>query len=820
MAGIKIYELAREIGMPSKDLAAWAREAGFSVKTHMSSVDEKTEKEIRAGLKKAGLVTGPKAGAAKKTPTKKPKSTKKADQKKPAGAAKTQAKTPAKKTKTKVKPADEKVEAGGEDGIDELEALERQLETLAEQEAAQAPPKVETPLEEAPSKPPQPEEPAVEEPAAEPVIAEVAPVVAEAEPEVVEEAPVVLEAEAEAEPEPEPPAPVEEEAPPAPPESPAGETPSPEDSPEASPVEATKISLPEARTVKELADLLGKTTGDLLMKMMGKGLVSNVNTLVDNQTAMELAREFGFDPELAEAEVDADIEEDEEEKEEDLVPRPPVVTVMGHVDHGKTSLLDAIRQTNVTQSEAGNITQHIGAYHVTVDKGTIVFLDTPGHEAFSAMRARGAEVTDIVVLTVAANDGVMPQTREAVDHAKAAGVPIVVAVNKIDLDNADPEKVRRELSELGLAPEEWGGDTIYVNVSAKQRTNISGLLEMLILQAEIMELKANPNRRAKCIVLEAELDRGRGPVARILVQQGSLKLGDPFVTGLHHGRVRALVNDEGQKVKSAGPSMPVEVLGLSGLPQAGDSFTVVENERQARQLANQRMQRRRQEDRGATVRVTLEDIYRGVQEGVVKELPIVLKADAQGSIGALQDALAGLGGGEVRVRVIHSAVGGITESDVMLAAASNALIVGFHVRPTPQAAVSAEREKIEIRLYNIIYEAIQEVKDALSGLLDPTIKETVLGRVEVREVFHIPRVGSVAGCYVTDGTVQRNVLARIIRDNVVVYEGKVGSLRRFKEDVAEVNNGYECGIGIENFQDVKQGDIIEPYAVEELARTL
>ena len=602
MAGIKIYELARDIGMPSKDLAAWALEAGFSVKTHMSSVDEKTAKEIRAGLKKAGLVTGSKAGAAKKTPTKKPKSTKKADQKKPSGAAKTQAKTPAKKTKTKVKPADEKVEAGGEDGFDELEALERQLETLAEQEAAQAPPKVETPVEEAPSEPPQPEEAAVEEPAAEPVVAVAEPVVVEAEP-------VVVEAE------PEPPAAVEEEAPPAPPESSAVKTPSPEDSPEAPPVEATKISLPEARTVKELAELLGKTTGDLLMKMMGKGLVSNVNTLVDNQTAMELAREFGFDPELAEAKVDADIEEDEEEKEEDLVPRPPVVTVMGHVDHGKTSLLDSIRQTNVTQSEAGNITQHIGAYHVTVDKGTIVFLDTPGHEAFSAMRARGAEVTDIVVLTVAANDGVMPQTREAVDHAKAAGVPIVVAVNKIDLDNADLEKVRRELSELGLVPEEWGGDTIYVDVSAKQRTNIGGLLEMLILQAEIMELKANPNRRAKSIVLEAELDRGRGPVARILVQQGTLKLGDPFVTGLHHGRVRALVNDEGQKVKSAGPSMPVEVLGLSGLPQAGDSFTVVEDERQARHLANQRMQRRRQEDRGATVRVTLEDIYRGVQEG-------------------------------------------------------------------------------------------------------------------------------------------------------------------------------------------------------------
>ncbi|MDP6618795.1 MAG: translation initiation factor IF-2, partial [Nitrospinota bacterium] len=576
----------------------------------------------------------------------------------------------------------------------------------------------------------------------------------------------------------------------------------------------------EARTVKELADLLGKTTGDVLMKMMGKGIVSNVNSLVNNQTAMELAREFGFDPELAEADVDADIEEDEEEKEEDLVPRPPVVTVMGHVDHGKTSLLDSIRQTNVTQTEAGNITQHIGAYHVTVDKGTIVFLDTPGHEAFSAMRARGAEVTDIVVLTVAANDGVMPQTREAVDHARAAGVPIVVAVNKIDLADADPEKVRRELSELGLAPEAWGGETIYVDVSAKERLNIGGLLEMILLQSEIMELKANPNRRAKSIVLEAELDRGRGPVARILVQQGTLKLGDPFVTGLHHGRVRALVNDEGRKVESAGPSMPVEVLGLSGIPQAGDSFVVVEDERQARQIANQRMQRRRQEDRGSTVRVTLEDLYRGVQEGFVKELPIVLKADAQGSIGALQDALEGLGGEEVRVRVIHSSVGGVTESDVMLASASNALIIGFHVRPTPQAAVSAQREEVEIRLYNVIYEVIQEMKAAMSGLLDPTIKETVLGRVEVREVFHIPRVGSVAGCYVTDGTVQRNVSARVIRDNVVVYEGKVGSLRRFKEDVAEVNNGYECGIGIENFQDVKQGDIIEPYALEEVERTL
>ncbi len=592
-----------------------------------------------------------------------------------------------------------------------------------------------------------------------------------------------------------------------------------EEAPE-SPAEGRRVRIAEVQTVKDLAKLLKTSTADLLLKMMEMGIVSNVNSMVDSEVAAELARRYELVPEVAEEGTEVSLQDEEEERKEDLVARPPVVTVMGHVDHGKTSLLDAIRQTNVIRTEAGNITQHIGAYHVTVEKGTIVFLDTPGHEAFTAMRARGAEVTDIVVLVVAAKDGVMAQTREAIAHARAAEVPIVVAVNKIDLPNASPDKVRNDLGKLGLVPEDWGGDTIFVDISAKQRLNISALLEMILLQAEIMELRANPNRQARGVVLEAELDRGRGPVARVLVQRGTLRLGDPFVVGLHHGKVRSLISDEGKKVDTAGPSMPVEVSGLSGVPQAGDTFVVQQEERKARQLSTQRLQRQRQEERAKTRRVTLEDLHRSVQEGAIKELSIVLKADTQGSIEALQDAFGKLGGDEVRVRVVHSSVGGVTESDVMLASAANAVIIGFHVRPTPQAASAAQREEMEIRLYSVIYDAIKELRSAMSGLLEPTIREITLGRAEVREVFHIPRVGSVAGCHVTDGTVQRNALARVIRDNIVIYESKVGSLRRFKDDVSEVSHGYECGIGIENFQDIKQGDIIEPYALEQVKRTL
>jgi translation initiation factor IF-2 len=787
MAGVKIYELAREIGMPSKDVAAWAIEAGFAVKTHMSSVDEETAEKIRKGVKKKGKPPAKKAVTPKKATPKKAEPKKATKTKKSPTAEKAQ-------PKTKARPAKAKKEKEDQEVIDELEALERQLQTQVEKETEKKKEDSAVAVE-APEEKPEPPTPA----AAEPPPVQV---------EIVEEPPADAE---------ELPIEPEEEEVLAPPE----ETKETEPALAVETAEPGKaVRIPEVQSVKDLAELLGTTSSNLLMKMMGMGMVSNVNSMVSSEVAAELAIEFGFEPEVVEEGVEADLDVGEEDREEDLVARPPVVTVMGHVDHGKTSLLDAIRETSVTLTEAGSITQHIGAYHVTVDKGTIVFLDTPGHEAFTAMRARGAQVTDIVVLVVAANDGVMPQTREAVAHAKAAEVPIVVAVNKIDLPNADPEKPRRELSELGLIPEDWGGDSIFIDISAKQKLHIDDLLEMILLQAEIMELKGNPNRLAKSIVLEAELDKGRGPIARVLVQQGTIRMGDPFVVGPHNGKVRALINDEGRKVQSAGPSMPVEVLGLSGVPQAGDILTVMEDERKARQVATQRMQRQRQAERVAAPRVTLEDLYRNVQEGVAKELAIVLKADAQGSIEALKDALEKLGGDEVRIRVIHSSVGGITESDIMLATASNAIIIGFHVRPTPQAAIAAQREEVDIRLYTVIYDAIKEVESAMSGLLEPTIREVTLGRAEVREVFHVPRVGSIAGSYITDGKIPRNALARIIRDNVVIYEGKVGSLRRFKEDVAEVANGYECGISIENFQDIKQGDVIEPYALEKVERTL
>ncbi|MBI2880665.1 MAG: translation initiation factor IF-2 [Candidatus Tectomicrobia bacterium] len=791
MAGVKIYELARKVGMPSKELAAWAKEAGFSVKTHMSAVDEETAEKILTGLEKAGRpatreTDGSKTAEAKKE---KPKAAAAVKEPKTPSGAETKA-TPRRTPKEKPKAPPAKDEDRRE-AIDELEALEKQLETQEKTKAPKAPQAKVTPVREAAGKPPG-KAPAKREGAA-----PEAPAVSEAKPEVAKPQPRA-----------------EEKA-----VTPPSEEKEPAEAQGALvPAAGRRLRLPEAQTVKELAELFETTTADLLMKLMGMGILSNVNALVDDHVAAELARQYGFEPEAIEEGEEEEVLE--EEREEDLLPRPPVVTVMGHVDHGKTSLLDAIRKTNVTQTEAGSITQHIGAYQVTVEHGTIVFLDTPGHEAFTAMRARGAKVTDIVVLVVAANDGVMPQTREAIAHARAADVPLVVAVNKIDLPNANPEKVRRELSEFGLIPEAWGGETIFVDISAKQRVNIDALLEMILLQAEIMELKANPNRRARCVVIEAELDKGRGPVARVLVQQGTLRQGDPFVVGSYSGRARALINDAGRKVGSAGPSMPVEVLGLSGVPQAGDVLTVMEDERKARQVATQRMQRQRQQERAKSARVTLEDLYRSVQEGAIKELAIVLKADTQGSIGALQDALEKLSGSEVRVRVIHSSAGGITETDVMLASASNAIIVGFHVRPTPQASTVAQREEVDIRLYNIIYDAIKEVRSAMSGLLEPTKREVTLGRAEVREVFHIPKVGSVAGCYVLDGVVQRNALARVIRDNIVIYEGKIGSLRRFKEDVAEVGNGYECGIGIENFQDVKQGDIIEPYILEMVERTL
>jgi translation initiation factor IF-2 len=580
-----------------------------------------------------------------------------------------------------------------------------------------------------------------------------------------------------------------------------------------------RLRLGEAITVKELADKMNVRPADAIKVLMKTGVMATINAVIDLEKAAALAQAFGYSVETAPADSGAGLAE-EEERAANLVPRAPVVTVMGHVDHGKTSLLDAIRATNVTQSEAGGITQHIGAYAVNTTRGKVVFLDTPGHEAFTAMRARGAQVTDIVVLVVAADDGVMPQTVEAIAHAKAANVPIVVAINKIDLPDANADRVKQQLAEHGLVPEQWGGDTIYVEVSAKRKLNIDALLEMILLQAEILELRANPQRRGQGVVIEAELDKARGPVATVLIQNGTVRIGDAFVVGMHYGRVRALLNDRGEKIQEAGPATPVEVLGLSGVPLAGDLFQVVADEKKARQIALIRQERQREEHIQRTSRVTLEDLYRQIKEGEVKELNVLIKADVQGSVQAVRDTLEKLSTSEVRLRVIQGGVGGITESDVMLASASNAIVIGFNVRPTPKARELAEREGVDIRLYTIIYDLIADVKAALEGLLEPEFVEHILGRAEVREIFNIPRVGVVAGCYVTEGAIARNAECRLLRDNVVVYQGRIASLRRFKEDVQEVSSGYECGIGLDRFADVKRGDIIEPFVREQVAKKL
>jgi translation initiation factor IF-2 len=494
---------------------------------------------------------------------------------------------------------------------------------------------------------------------------------------------------------------------------------------------------------------------------------------------------------------------------------------MGHVDHGKTSLLDAIRETNVVSREAGGITQHIGAYQVSLKGRDITFLDTPGHAAFTAMRARGAQVTDIVVLVVAADDGVMPQTREAVNHAKAANVPIIVAINKIDKPEAKPDRVKQELAEFELTPEDWGGQTIFCEVSAKKKVGLEHLLEMILIQADVLELKANPEKMSRGTVIEAKLDRGRGPVATVLVQSGTLKVGDFFVTGAQFGKVRALINDKGERVERAGPSMPAEVIGFSNVPLAGDRFVVVEEERKARQIAETRQTKQRSTDMAGMKKVTLEDLHTQIQEGMVKELNIVIKADVSGSAGAIVDSLEKLSTAAVKLKVIHSSVGAITETDVMLAAASNAIIIGFSVRAEPKANELAQREGVDIRLYNIIYNAIDDIKAAMEGLLEPTLKERILGRVEVRQTFHVSKVGTIAGAYVIDGVMTRqNDGVRVLRDNVLVYEGKLHSLKRFKDDVREVQTGYECGVGVENFNDIKVGDIIEAYVIDKVAAKL
>ncbi len=573
--------------------------------------------------------------------------------------------------------------------------------------------------------------------------------------------------------------------------------------------------------VGELAKRMGIKAADVIRKLMGLGVMANLNAVIDADSAALVAHEFGYEVENVAVAVESLIETGAQvDRPEDVMPRPPVVTVMGHVDHGKTSLLDAIRQTNVTAGEAGGITQHIGAYHVTTPRGEIVFLDTPGHEAFTAMRARGAKATDIVVLVVAADDGVMPQTIEAIDHAKAAGVPIIVATNKMDKPGADPDRVRNRLMEYGLVPESFGGETIYAPVSAKTKTGIEELLESILLQAEVLELRANPKKLAKGVVVEARLEKGRGPVATVLIQEGTLRLGDAIVTGPFYGRVRAMSDDRGNRLEAVTPGLPAEVLGLSGVPMAGEPLNAVKDERVAKEVAERLAANIRQGQVAAPAKQSLEELFAQIQKGETKELRIVLKADTQGSVEAVRDALGKLSGADVQVRVIHGGVGGISDNDVNLASASNAVAIGFNVRPDGRAQALAEQQKVEIDLYSVIYDAVNDVRRAMEGLLKPTLKEHVTAHAEVRNIFTIKGIGTIAGCMITDGTIARATQVRLLRDSVPVYTGKIQTLRRFKDDVKEVQSGLECGIKLENYNDVKVGDLIETFHVEELATRL
>ncbi len=585
---------------------------------------------------------------------------------------------------------------------------------------------------------------------------------------------------------------------------------------------AKTVVIPEVVSVREFAEKLGVEANQLLTDLIGMGKFLTINQPIDFETASKLAEKYGKVAKLEGAQeetLEAELEE-EPDNPQDLQPRPPVVTVMGHVDHGKTTLLDRIRNTNVASREAGGITQHIGASIVEVEtsegRKKITFLDTPGHEAFTAMRARGAQVTDIAVLVVAADDGVMPQTVEAINHAKAAGVPIIVAINKIDKPGANPERVKQELSKHELIPEDWGGDTVMVPVSAKTGEGVDELLEMIALQAELMELKANPKKRARGVVLEAKLDKKRGPVATLLVQNGTLKVGDSLVAGLYAGKVRAMFDDKGRPVKEAPPSTAVEVLGLEDVPMAGDKFFVVADEKTARKIAQKRQELARESALEKEKRVSLEELFSQLKEGELKELKVVLKADAQGSVEAIRKSLEELSDENVKVKIIHAGVGPITENDVMLAAASNAIVIGFNVRPDSAARKAAEKEKVDVRTYRVIYDIVDQIKKAMKGLLEPEEREVYLGSAEVRATFKIPKVGTVAGCYVKDGVIRRNAKVRLVRDGVVIYDGKIASLKRFKEDVREVQAGYECGLGLENFNDIKVGDTIECYTVEQV----
>ncbi len=579
-----------------------------------------------------------------------------------------------------------------------------------------------------------------------------------------------------------------------------------------------RVKITETITVGELAKKMGVKAGEVINKLMGLGLMVTINQSLDFDTATIIAGEFGYQVESAGVDLEETLGQIDA-GERNLKPRAPVVTIMGHVDHGKTSLLDAIRETNVIAGEAGGITQAIGAYHVQIKNRDIVFLDTPGHEAFTAMRARGAQVTDVVVLVVAADDGVMGQTIEAINHSRVAGVPIIVAVNKMDKPGADPQRIKQALTEYGLVSEEWGGETIFCEVSAKQRTGIEALLEMILLQADILELQADPDRPAKGIIIESKLDKGRGPVATVLIQEGTLREGDTFASKTEYGRVRAMVNDQGQRVKEAGPSMPVEVIGFSSVPQVSAEFLCVEDEKKARGIADYWTRKEREKELSATSKITLEQLYQKIREGV-KDFNVIIKADVQGSMEAITEALNKLSTADVKLRIIHSSTGAITETDVMLASSANAIIIGFNVRPDSRVVEVAEQEGVEIKLYDIIYNLLEDVRAAMEGLLEPVYKEVVQGRAEVRQLFKIPKVGTIAGCYVTDGKIARTANLKLVREGVVVYDGKIASLKRQKDDAREVATGYECGIGIENYNDLHEGDIIEAYVNEQVERKL
>lgn len=579
------------------------------------------------------------------------------------------------------------------------------------------------------------------------------------------------------------------------------------------------VEIGDTITVKELCEKLGKPTAEVIKNLIFLGVMAGVNQEIDFATAEKLCEKYEVIAERKKEETELEaFEEDTDIVEENLEKRPPIVTIMGHVDHGKTSLLDAIRKARVTDTEAGGITQHIGAYTVTLNGEKITFLDTPGHEAFTAMRARGAQVTDIVILVVAADDGIMPQTKEAISHCKAANVPMIVAINKIDRPGANVDRVKQELTEHGLVSEDWGGDTICVPVSAKTGENLDSLLEMILLTAEMQELTADPNRKSKGTVIEAKLDKGRGAVASLLIQNGTLHVGDSILVGSTYGRIRAMFDDMGKKIKSAGPSIPVEVLGLSEVPAAGDRFVVVKDEKTARNMAEIRKDKIKTESHQTSHRVSLEDLYSQIQEGKVKELSIIVKADVQGSVEAIRQSLEKLSTDDVKVRVIHGAVGAITETDITLAAASNALMIGFNVRPDSNAIAAAERDGVDIKTYRIIYDAIEDVKSAMIGMLDPEYKEVVNGKAEVRMTYKISNVGTIAGCYVTDGKIVRNSEVRVIRDGIVIFESVLASLKRFKDDAKEVNKGYECGLSVERFNDLKEGDIIESFTMEAVKR--